>query len=387
MGAGYSLRPAANNRLFLSLRSGISSEIDWALDQLVHLSHQSRISLADFPGSVEALLDIIDTWLEDMEDLEKLSMASDALLILRNCTHAASSDVAQRNIDVLLWVKQRPATTPSEETVALAPRILYTIQRLLDLSNSSEYPEPALYMIDILVSATPALLAFRDEQPLDTEPTSASLTWDLATTLWFTTLAPLILTTGDLGLVIPLLQLYTLVPTELFPPAFRTSLLIRLQHFLLLSPSVGEPHSNPHTPPSPYPPDLLLHTLSLLYTLTSSTPPATCREILESPRVQEWLQVLVRCCEWNSRETEAELGQHTNSVQGVWVTLGQPGTTTSATTTTATPPAAAIRASIKQDDGGDYTGESVGLGPVIRMSDEKRRKIRQLKEPERALAW
>jgi hypothetical protein len=42
---------------------------------------------------------------------------------------------------------------------------------------------------------------------------------------------------------------------------------------------------------------------------------------------------------------------------------------------------------LKQDDGLDETGEKVGLGGVIRINEDRRRRIRAMREPERAHAW
>lgn len=473
--SGYNLRPSPNNRLFLSLRSGIPSEIDYAIEELVRLTHQSRIVLSDFPGSVEALLDLVEPWIEDVErgtistlssavqadatsatfpdvlglakdagSIERERRATDALLILRNAVFAGvdvEGALAKQNKQVLIWVKTRPtleqiSTSGTEEPLVLPPRVLTLITRLygglddvdsvlISRADSAEFssskdtklaagvpidgllmatskrPEPMLYMLDLLIALLPSLLPLLEEPeaPIPDEQddlaaatvTTAMLTARLLRPLLLETLPELLLTTGDVGFIVPLAQLFTLVPAHYLPSA---RLIPKLVSFLLLTPAVGSGRINRSTgkiitQPSPYPPELLTNSLNLLYHITQEV--TTSLSVLKDPGIVNYLRVLTRLVKWDARELSLAL-KHAGQV-GKYVEIPEPGALKLQTvekmdshgkyyTSQQT-----VGVALKQDDGKDDTGEEVGLGPVVRMSDEKRRRIRSMKEPERAHTW
>ena len=485
---GYNLRPSPNNRLFLSLRSGIPSEIDYAIEELVRLTHQSRIVISDFPGSVEALLDLVEPWIEDVEretvtttttsttarrkipgqgddtqvrpfagilglgkdagSVERERRATDALLILRNAVFAGEdveNALARQNKQVVLWVKTRPtleqvAVPRVEEAMILPPRVLSLITRLyggLDeevdsvsnvrddpvkvaaapsdqlktvipgvsieglLKATMKRPEPMLYILDLLIALLPSLIPLLEESeaPVPDEQddgaaatvTTAMLTARMLRPLICETLPELFLTTGDVGFIIPLAQLFTLVPAQYLPSA---KLIPRLISFLLLTPAVGSGRINRSTgkiitQPSPYPPELLTNSLNLLYHITQEM--TTSLSVLKDPEIVNYLRILTRLVKWDARELSLAL-KHTGQV-GKYVEVPEPGAsryqTVDRTDSHGKHYSAlqTVGVALKQDDGKDETGEKVGLGPVVRMSDEKRRRIRSMKEPERAHTW
>ncbi|KAG8733173.1 Chromatin structure-remodeling complex protein rsc9 [Ceratobasidium sp. 423] len=88
-----------SNRMVLSMRSGLPSEIGWALTRLGNLAHQwgNRYSLQNMPGSVDALFALADWYIDnapsnpsldpfssDKETWTRRAHALEALLILRN---------------------------------------------------------------------------------------------------------------------------------------------------------------------------------------------------------------------------------------------------------------------------------------------------------------
>ncbi|EIN13967.1 hypothetical protein PUNSTDRAFT_56613 [Punctularia strigosozonata HHB-11173 SS5] len=90
-----------NNRMLLSLRSGIPTEVRWALDRLCRLSHNEKFSLRSYPGLTDALFEwperFISGYDEDKADLDNLFVASqdrqglrrnalESLFILRNAS-------------------------------------------------------------------------------------------------------------------------------------------------------------------------------------------------------------------------------------------------------------------------------------------------------------
>ncbi|KAG7575368.1 hypothetical protein FFLO_00358 [Filobasidium floriforme] len=372
LSAGYNLRPSTNNRLFLSLRSGIPTEVDYALEELVHLTHAGRINLSDFPGSVEALLDLVEGWVEDVEresaasavgfqtsgdteatvsafgsrssttvlglgidqpTVDRERRATDALLVLRNAVFAGEdveNATAKQNKQVVIW------TIPG---VPIHGLLRATMKR----------PEPMLYMLDLLIALFPSLVSLLEEAEAPTLP-------------------ELFLTTGDVGFIVPLDQLFTLVPAHYLPSA---RLIPKLISFLLLTPA------------------LLTNSLNLLYHITQEV--TTSMSVLKDPEIVNYLRILTRLVKWDARELSLAL-KHAGQV-GTYIESPEPGALklqavdkkdaygkhyTSQQT---------IGVALKQDDGKDDTGESVGLGPVVKMSDERRRRIRSMKEPERAHAW
>jgi hypothetical protein len=497
--AGYNLRPSTNNRLFLSLRSGIPTEVDYAMEELVHLTHAGRINLSDFPGSVEALLDLVEGWVEDVErenaanavgfqtsgdteatvsafgsrssttvlglgldqpSVDRERRATDALLVLRNAVFAGEdveNAIAKQNKQVVIWVKTRPtleqvssvtSSRPAgamgvggeEREMILPPRVITLIARIyggLDevesvliareaeaavaaaesstakaktipgvpiqglLRATMKRPEPMLYMLDLLIALFPSLVSLLEEAeaPVPDEQddlaaatvTTAMLTARILRPLLFETLPELFLTTGDVGFIVPLAQLFTLVPAHYLPSA---RLIPKLISFLLLTPAVGSGRINRSTgkvisQTSPYPPELLTNSLNLLYHITQEV--TTSMSVLKDPEIVNYLRILTRLIKWDARELSLAL-KHAGQV-GTYIESPEPGALklqavdkkdaygkhyTSQQT---------IGVALKQDDGKDDTGESVGLGPVVKMSDERRRRIRSMKEPERAHAW
>jgi hypothetical protein len=431
---GYSLRPAANNRLFLSIRSGIPSEISYGLDHLLKLSYKGELSFALFPGSIESLLDLVEIWVRDIEREhvrwkegcsevidsgeeaeERETRGIEALLILRNAIYSGDSS---QNKQVIIGVKTRPTLEQisSNNGQALPPRLLSLIGRLfggLDgvdvtaemgeeiqvdglLRLTTKHPEPLIYMLDILLGIFPVLAELLEgpEAPAPDEPnetaelevTMAMLTTRLLRSIVLKALPPLFLTTGDVGCIIPLTQLFTLIPPSLLPSS---KLIHKLVSFLLLTPGVGSGTIDRHTgetitQPSPYPPELLTNSLNLLYHLTRETTIST--SILKSSDISEYLRVLTRLLKWNAREVTLALPPAEPA--GSYHAIPEPGAQVV--------PEVHVdgkikpnqtKVALKQDDGKEGTGEGVGLGPAIPMSEEKKKRIRAMKEPERSYAW
>ncbi|WFD35057.1 hypothetical protein MCUN1_001905 [Malassezia cuniculi] len=64
------LEPGWRNRLYLALRSGIPSEVDWALERLAYFSvhFENRLLLSDYPGLGAALVDYLRRLCDALED-------------------------------------------------------------------------------------------------------------------------------------------------------------------------------------------------------------------------------------------------------------------------------------------------------------------------------
>ena len=450
--------------------------------ELVGLSFggSTRLGLRDFPGGVEVLLDLVERWVEGVEDEVRVDVvqrggggggsgssssslglglglaskpdageiegnALDALLVLRNSV-LMDGEVGQGNRGILLWVKGRPVgldqeikgggarttattTTTTMSGVALPPRIVGILSRVFggmdrDLTTVNittatdsleqltrlmlDKPEPLIYLLDILIALMPSLVDLL-EQPevpsVTTEDesqenvaaavsspiTTAMLTAQLLRPLLFDVLPRLFLITGDIGFIVPLCQLFSLIPAHYLPA---NTLVPRLISFLLLTPSVGSGRINRvtgkmETTPSPFPPEVLTHSLNLLYHLTRES--GASLAILKHDKMVDYLRILTRLLKWDARELTLAL-KHTGPA-GRWVELPEPGALKTISVERRDAQGRTViqnrvlGVGLKQDDGLDETGEKVGLGGVIRMSDEKRRKIRAMREPERAHAW
>ncbi|SGY78773.1 BQ5605_C008g04947 [Microbotryum silenes-dioicae] len=65
-GGAHYLEPGPHNRLTLSLRSGLAGEIDFALERLVQVAgtDPDLLRLPDFPGLIDALIGIVNSYLD-----------------------------------------------------------------------------------------------------------------------------------------------------------------------------------------------------------------------------------------------------------------------------------------------------------------------------------
>lgn len=378
---------------------------------------------------------------EDKIKAENEGNALDALLVLRNSV-LMDGEPGQGNKGIVLWVKGRPVGLDQVSMtrggggrtsgVALPPRIVgilsrvfggmdrgknETVESLDELTKLMlDKPEPLVYLLDILIALGPSLVELLEQpevvpstttnaNPEDesqdaaatamaasTAPiTTAMLTAQLLRPLLFDILPRLFLITGDIGFIVPLCQLFSLIPAHYLPT---TTLVPRLISFLLLTPSVGSGRINRatgkmETTPSPFPPEILTHSLNLLYHLTRET--GASLTILKHDKIVDYLRILTRLLKWDARELTLAL-KHTGPA-GKWVELPEPGAVRTISVERKDAQGRTViqnkvlGVGLKQDDGLDETGEKVGLGGVIRMSEERRRKIRAMREPERAHAW
>ena len=65
------LEGGVNNRITMSIRSAIASEIDWALDRLIVVSYTEPdiLRLTDFPGLLNGLLDLVRDFVDAVNGL------------------------------------------------------------------------------------------------------------------------------------------------------------------------------------------------------------------------------------------------------------------------------------------------------------------------------
>ncbi|CAE6427068.1 unnamed protein product [Rhizoctonia solani] len=141
-----------SNRMVLSMRSGIPSEVGWALTRLGNLAHQwgNRYSLQNMPGSVDALFALADWYIDnatsntatdlfssDKETWTRRAHALEALLILRN------SALEESNMRPIL---QHPYVVP------------FIHNALSKLQPAEAHAEFVVYTLDMLQALGPQLV-------------------------------------------------------------------------------------------------------------------------------------------------------------------------------------------------------------------------------------
>ncbi|EPQ60424.1 hypothetical protein GLOTRDRAFT_113062, partial [Gloeophyllum trabeum ATCC 11539] len=160
-----------NNRMLLSLRSGIDSEISWALDRLCRLCNNEQFMLRSIPGLMDALFEWPEWYLEQCEEdktqyaclfsapretQRKRRHGLEALFILRNSAINEPNAVELANypqtLPMLLQILQkvRPNTDSNTEFLLNAIEILQMIAVDLTfptMSPAGSNPIPALERI------------------------------------------------------------------------------------------------------------------------------------------------------------------------------------------------------------------------------------------------
>ncbi|KAI0778370.1 hypothetical protein BD413DRAFT_508761 [Trametes elegans] len=138
---------APNNRMLLSLRSGIDSEVAWALDRLCRLCQNEQFMLRAIPGLTDALFE----WPEWYTN-EGAKQYTDEAVFFALPTH---KERRRRHAIESLFIMRNAAMHPSNaEELTLHPKTQQLVLRTLhelqpDSDANSEY---LLYVIEILQS-------------------------------------------------------------------------------------------------------------------------------------------------------------------------------------------------------------------------------------------
>lgn len=141
-----------SNRMLLALRSGIDSEIDWALARLVRLAHMDKFLLKSIPGILDELF-VWPTWYVNNhgnDDDSSFGFSPDPALA-RKRRRALDSLLVLRNTSLNDTNAQQLASHP--RTRGLVSKALHDLNRALD-SNS----ELLLHVLDLLFSISTNLV-------------------------------------------------------------------------------------------------------------------------------------------------------------------------------------------------------------------------------------
>lgn len=418
------------NTFFLSIKSGIPEEINTALPAILEYSRRDGTpsDFSVYPGSLEALLGLVDTWLEDWEEYQRRvaqgtegewlqnqeeadheRWALGGILAIRNgcIAHEKVRRLlvgvrGKYSADDLAKLRNARGINGSSATLPyLPPRILLLMNRILQqdviLDVAIRLPELLLYLLDILILILPCVsdtikLATKNSTgPLngnskattpaveveddDEGETSVTLrqTGQLLRTMITESVPALFRKTSDLAMIMACIQLFSMVPANILPI---DPIVDRLATFLVLTPSQREQ--------TPWPRDLFLQALGLMYHITSTTSLAT--ETLKRHDLDGQLRILIGLTRygakpiWKHMRAVGPLGriQEISPIIGVGTMTNVKGSEHAGKWL---PPV------LPDDDGGDLTGEDVGLGPKIVLDPKVRHRIRAMREPERALAW
>ncbi|KAG7099603.1 hypothetical protein E1B28_001432 [Marasmius oreades] len=140
--------PVSNNRMTLSLRSGIDSEIGWALDRLCRLCYNEQFSLRSIPGLMDALFEWPEWFVREgykEAEFTSTNIFAPSLTAVRRRRHALESLFVLRNSSLLDQnsddLVQHSRTTP------LIINALHNLNPELD-----DHHEFTLHCIDLFLS-------------------------------------------------------------------------------------------------------------------------------------------------------------------------------------------------------------------------------------------
>ncbi|WWD01731.1 hypothetical protein V866_008677 [Kwoniella sp. B9012] len=310
------LYPSPKNRLFLSLRSGIDEEVDYALPRLVVASFDEveKFKLETWVDSVGALKEWPEKWLEGLE----LEVAHDHLRESRRIKEKLGEDNGEEVVDLDLdlalsiipsWtippstidratnsllVLRNASFTHSNAKIICRTSFLSFLNRFFTLpldfllELSLKYPEPIHHILNILQSIFPYLAGQQEKQQQDE-----------IRNIFSKILPSLLVHTRDLAMIQNILPLLILGLTNNtyshFDNTTLSQLIDHLLNLIILRPT---PTSTNTTPPI-----LLDLTLDLLISLSQNT--LYAKSILLHQSFSAHLKNLVYLLEYGSRQTVA----------------------------------------------------------------------------------
>ena len=358
--------PNPRNRLFLAVRSGIESEIDWALPRLVLGSFErpEAVILEKWTQSVLILLEWPQKWLEQLEHeaaFEKLRSVGgvraerkEALGAMPEWTRDPMTQT--RAINSLLILRNASLSGQNAKTIC-RPAFVELVERLFSLpydfllESTLACPEPWLHLLVILAWTWPYFTM------------TPSIRHILGTVL-----ATLLIDSRDIAMILSLLSICIMSiarpgmpnpPVELVPHMFK-----------LLS----------LTPPGP----LLDHVLDLLVSITLSGQLA--RSMLADRSFSIWLRALTILLEHGARPWRAEW-EAPNALAGVKIQnpASQVAIAEAASASRNTKREEAQQL-IERNGGPVQALAEVGNRPPS-IASATRQKLYKMTEPERSIAW
>ncbi|KAI0706096.1 hypothetical protein BC835DRAFT_1312267 [Cytidiella melzeri] len=161
MRVGWYTEPYPNNRMVLALKSGIDSEISWALERLCRLCHNEQFILQALPGLTEALFEWPSWYVKGgyerlqgeaalfatSDDLSQWTRhALECMFILRNasCNSANAQELVGRRTTQELILLALHRLKPDNDTNVQF--LLDIVDLLQSISSTSVLPPPGSHM-------------------------------------------------------------------------------------------------------------------------------------------------------------------------------------------------------------------------------------------------
>ena len=149
---GWYTETVPNNRMSLALRSGIHSEVSWALDRLCRLAHNEQFVFKSFPGVLEGLFDWPEWYIN-----EGYKHASDTDILFS----APPEQARQRRyaLESLFVLRNAALHEPNvRELASYSHTIPLIMNALINLDHTrDENTEALLHIIDIFHIIAPVL--------------------------------------------------------------------------------------------------------------------------------------------------------------------------------------------------------------------------------------
>lgn len=358
------LHPGPANRYILALRSGVPSEVDWALPRLVTASYEygDRFNVSAWTDAASALMDWPELWLEDLRQKAALEQARrDGAIgeVMGSVPSWTANPATERRATESLLIMRNASCSLANAKHMARPQLINFLYGFFDLPHEVildtllQSPEPVLHLLVILQSTLPYMT--RNAQ-LDS--------------LFLIDLPAILLDTRDaavLTLLIPLIIAYLTILGKQAPPHLPARLPIHLVHLLALS------------PPSP----IFEYTLDLLVALTIHSAPSL--GILSDSGIAGHLKTLARVLEHGAVQRTTEMSVPVWSMGGI--------APNPASTITLVEDASKRRAAARAEAHAIFlqTGHipsfpDLGIRPP-QIDSHLRRKLMVMKEPDRSIAW
>lgn len=348
------LRPGASNRLILALRSGVPSEVDWALPRIVCASydHTDDFRLEKWVDSVGALL----YWPEIfVSGLERLSADGGAVGPGIQGGETLDTVMEKRATDSLCALRNASCATGNAKLVCRATTI-NLLKRYFALPPSyllevvTSYPEITSHLLVMLANVIPHL---------QTQQTGV-----LSTTL-SDVLPVLLVESRDKAIIeaiLPVLLQSAALPSL---PPLSSALISHLLQLLAVS------------PPSP----MLDLILDLLLTLSSSS--IYSRQILASPYFAKYVRTIAGYLEYHARPFQARWD---SSAALAGKVVRNPASPASVAELASTKRARERDDAQRRMEAGEHVAAEVGDSPPV-LAETIKAKLYGMPEPKRSIAW
>lgn len=147
------LETGPNNRLVLSIRSGVPAEIDFGLDRLVQMTsiEPDLVRLSEFPGLLDGCLAIVRDYLERRKADRERGLPALAAIVGQE----ARSVLRRRAGEAALILRNLAPESRSRDPLLASKKLLRTICDVLeegqsDALDGEETTEIRIYLLDVL---------------------------------------------------------------------------------------------------------------------------------------------------------------------------------------------------------------------------------------------